>query len=193
MRLRNAAITLSVVTLSASYLLFAAPADPVVSVTGGQIKGRLLPGGAVFKGVPYAAPPVGERRWREPAPVPSWTGIRDAGEYGAPCAQADAGWNKNSAALAKEDCLFLNVWAPEWPPRSGKAVMFWIHGGGNAGGSTLGAGESNLHSTGRTWLATAWWWSPPITGSALSAFWLTRYSRPNRRITSRATTGSWIS
>jgi para-nitrobenzyl esterase len=106
--------------------LFSAPADPVVSVTGGQIKGRLLQAGAAFKGIPYAAPPVGDLRWREPAPIKPWNGVRDAGEYCATCSQIDAGWNKNSAVLGKEDCLFLNIWTPEWPAKSKRAVMFWI-------------------------------------------------------------------
>jgi para-nitrobenzyl esterase len=136
----------------AMFFLISAPADPVVSVTGGQIKGRLLQAGAVFKGIPYAAPPVGDWRWREPAPVKPWMGVRDAGEYCATCAQVDSGWNKNSAALAKEDCLFLNVWTPEWPPKSRHAVMFWIHGGANSGGSALGAGGIE----------------PPFDGSSLS-------------------------
>jgi para-nitrobenzyl esterase len=126
--------------IASSIFIYAAPADPVVSVTGGQIKGRLLLAGAVFKGIPYAAPPVGDLRWRDPAPVKPWTGGRDAGEYCATCAQFDSGWNKNSAALGKEDCLFLNVWTPEWPLKSKHAVMFWIHGGANTGGSSLGAG-----------------------------------------------------
>jgi para-nitrobenzyl esterase len=138
--MRKTAIMLSIVMLCTAILLFSAPADPVVAVTGGQIQGRLLQAGAVFKGVPYAAPPVGDLRWREPAPIKSWTGVRAAGEYGAPCSQIDARWNKNSADLGKEDCLSVNIWAPEWPPQGKKAVMFWIHGGGNMGGSTLGAG-----------------------------------------------------
>jgi para-nitrobenzyl esterase len=79
-------------------------------------------------------------RWREPQPVKSWTGVRRAVEYGASCAQADSGWNKVSAARGSEDCLFLNIWTPEWPPKTKKTVMFWIHGGGNTGGSALGAG-----------------------------------------------------
>ena len=131
---------ISIIASCTAILLFSAPADPVVSVTGGQIQGRLLQAGALFKGVPYAAPPVGDLRWREPAPVKSWTRVRAAAEYGAPCSQIDARWNKNSADLGKEDCLSVNVWAPEWPPQGKKAVMFWIHGGGNMGGSTLGAG-----------------------------------------------------
>src|SRR5579872_4139506 len=71
-------------------------AGPVVSVTGGQIQGKAMaaPGGAVFKGIPFAQPPVGELRWREPQqPAKAWTGVRSAAEYGAPCAQSDANWN----------------------------------------------------------------------------------------------------
>ena len=118
------------------------PSAPVVTVTGGKVQGGSLaaPGGAVFKGIPYAQPPVGDLRWREPQPVKTWTGIRQTTEYGAPCAQNDSGWNKNSAEKSSEDCLYLNVWAPEWPSKSRKAVMVWLHGGGNTGGSALGAG-----------------------------------------------------
>jgi len=91
-------------------------ADPVVQVTGGQIQGRPIPeGGAVFKGVPFAQPPVGELRWREPAPVKPWTGIRDAGVFGAACTQQVVEWNKQEAQGNREDCLYLNVWTPEWP------------------------------------------------------------------------------
>jgi para-nitrobenzyl esterase len=111
-----------------------------VAVTGGRIQGRLMPkpGGAVFKGIPFAAPPVGDLRWRDPAPVKPWQGVRDAGAYGPPCSQIKGGWNDDVAAIAQEDCLYLNVWAPEWPAKPGKPVMFWIHGGGNVAGSGMG-------------------------------------------------------
>jgi para-nitrobenzyl esterase len=115
---------------------------PIVSVTGGRIQGRLLaaPGGAVFQGIPFAAAPVGDSRWREPGPLKAWSGVRDASAYGAPCAQVTAAWNAKAAALGSEDCLFLNVWNSEWPARTRKPVMVWIHGGANMGGSALGAG-----------------------------------------------------
>jgi para-nitrobenzyl esterase len=115
---------------------------PVVSVTGGRIQGRLLaaPGGAVFQGIPFAQAPVGDLRWREPKPVKAWQGVRDASSYGAPCAQVSAAWNAKAAALGSEDCLFVNVWNSEWPARTRKPVMVWIHGGANMGGSALGAG-----------------------------------------------------
>jgi para-nitrobenzyl esterase len=110
--------------------------NPIVAVTGGKIRGALLdPGGAAFKGIPYARPPVGEFRWREPAPVESWTGVRDVTSGGPPCAQ-NPYFVHDAKEISKEDCLYLNVWAPAWPPRPArKAVMVWIPGGGNFGGA----------------------------------------------------------
>src|SRR5262249_39589815 len=103
-----------------------------VAVTGGQIRGAMLEkGGAVFKGIPYAAPPVGELRWREPMSVKPWAGVRDATAFGAICMQRPNGVEPSATETAKEDCLFLNVWVPEWPARSRKPVMVWIPGGGN--------------------------------------------------------------
>jgi para-nitrobenzyl esterase len=107
----------------------------VIKVTGGQITGAALArGGAVFKGIPYAAPPVGLRRWREPMPVVPWTGVRDATQFGAMCAQTSI-FVADAANTSNEDCLFLNVWTPEWPTKSRKPVMVWIHGGGNFAGA----------------------------------------------------------
>jgi para-nitrobenzyl esterase len=100
---------------------------PSVGVTGGQLRGAALPHGAVFKGIPFAAPPVGDLRWREPQPVKPWTGVRDATMFSPRCVQ--------SGADVSEDCLYLNVWTPEWPSKSRKPVMLWIHGGGNFAGS----------------------------------------------------------
>ena len=111
----------------------AAPDPPTVTVGGGQLRGALLAGdAAVFKGIPYAAPPVGRLRWREPAPAPPWNGVRDATTFGARCAQ-----NAGSQQLegSSEDCLFLNVWTAEWPVTSPKPVIVWLHGGGNFGGT----------------------------------------------------------
>ena len=125
--------------LALSHALGAA-SGPVVSVTGGQVRGRATDGGAVFKGIPYAAAPLGDLRWKEPMPVKGWSGVKETVEYGAPCSQISAGWNDKIAAMASEDCLSVNVWAPEFPAKSRKPVMFWIHGGGNQGGSAMGQG-----------------------------------------------------
>ena len=72
---------------------------PTVSVTGGQVRGAALPYGAVFKGIPFAAPPVGDLRWREPQPVKPWTGVRDSTMFSPRCVQGGAD--------VSEDCLYL--------------------------------------------------------------------------------------
>jgi para-nitrobenzyl esterase len=120
-------------------------ADPIVAVTGGQVNGALLAnGGAVFKGIPYAEPPVGDLRWREPIPKKPWRGLRDATRYGAICPQVRVRGLVADAAEISEDCLSLNVWTPEWPSTSRKPVMVWVPGGGNiAGGSNLPAYEGD--------------------------------------------------
>ncbi len=121
----------------------AADLDPVVAVTGGQIRGALMArGGAEFKGIPFAKAPVGDLRWREPLPTMPWTGVRDATTFGAPCPQNAANRPMDGS---QEDCLFLNLWTPDWPPAARKPVMVWMHGGGNYAGSSSNAafnGES---------------------------------------------------
>jgi len=101
---------------------------PTVSITDGTIRGVALPaGGANFLGIPYAQPPVGGLRWHEPVPLKPWSGVREAKEFGAPCAQSIFGdWNRRTAEESKEDCLYLNVMTPEWPPKKPLPVMFWI-------------------------------------------------------------------
>ena len=119
----------------------AAQTGPVVRVTGGQIRGRSTPdGGAAFKGIPYARPPLGELRWREPQRVAAWTGVRDAGAFSVACTQLSEGWNIRYVASSAEDCLYLNVAVPAWPPAAKLPVMVWIHGGSNTAGSGEAAG-----------------------------------------------------
>jgi para-nitrobenzyl esterase len=130
--------------LAAAAVIFAvglsavhAQSDPTVRVSGGTIRGLLTDGGgAAFKGIPYAEPPVGDLRWREPIPARAWTGTRDATRFGSICAQHPGITIPNADETAKEDCLFLNVWTPAWPIAGSRPVLFWIPGGANVFGGT---------------------------------------------------------
>lgn len=97
-----------------------------VSTETGAVRGKVSDNDTVeiFKGIPYAAPPIGELRWRAPRPPLPWSGVRDAFESGSPCPQT------GRLASSNEDCLYLNVWAPHRPPTRKLPVMVFIHGGG---------------------------------------------------------------
>lgn len=108
-----------------------------VNVDGGRLEGVTQGSVTAFKGIPYAAAPVGDLRWRAPQPAPHWQGIRDAGKFGADCAQVKSpfGDSGNPAGMS-EDCLFINVWRPaEIAPQRKLPVMVWIHGGAFVFGS----------------------------------------------------------
>ncbi|HUB50879.1 MAG TPA: carboxylesterase family protein [Terracidiphilus sp.] len=117
---------------------------PMVTTTTGQLRGMARPGGgAKFLGIPYAEPPIGDLRWREPVAAKPWQGVRSAASYGAPCTQPVLGdWNKIVAKFSSEDCLYLNVVTPNWPVKQLLPVMFWIHGGANVGGT----GDGSLYN-----------------------------------------------
>ena len=106
-------------------------------VAGGAVSGAALNGVSVFKGIPFAAPPVGALRWKAPQPVQPWSGVKQADRFGPNCMQ-DASFARTFGApdLMGEDCLYLNVWTPARTPADKLAVMVWIYGGGFAGGMT---------------------------------------------------------
>ncbi|WP_221247708.1 carboxylesterase family protein [Brevundimonas basaltis] len=117
------------------------PADPNprATVEQGVLVGRGAEGVLSFRGVPYARPPVGEWRWRQPRPALPWSGERDAGQVGAICIQPPANGDNGVGPLPmSEDCLTLNVWAPA-EREEPLPVMVWIHGGGLNNGSGTAA------------------------------------------------------
>lgn len=123
--------------------------DPVAQTDAGALKGIYAGSTAVFKGIPFARAPVGELRWEAPQPAAPWSGVRDATKPGNSCVQSPAGLTPFFAPMAEaygasfepeplqssEDCLYLNVWVPEWHPKHALPVMVWLHGGSNRAGS----------------------------------------------------------
>jgi para-nitrobenzyl esterase len=114
--------------------LFAAPAGArIVSVTGGEVRGKQLADGSeIFRGIPFAAPPVEGLRWKPPQPVIPWKGVRDVAGVPASCVQNNQGWNYADYVIGREDCLTLDVRTPSM--RGKLPVLFWIHGGSNRAG-----------------------------------------------------------
>ena len=119
---------------------------PIVSSAVGTLEGRHEGALRVFKGIPYASPPLGEARWRPPAGMPRWPGVRQALEFGPPCTQPtprDAGIYANDLGPTSEDCLTLNIWAPAEAFRA--PVFVWIHGGALQSGSSKEALYDGAH------------------------------------------------
>jgi para-nitrobenzyl esterase len=109
-------------------------ARPEVTIDTGAVIGVQEPSVAVFRGIPYATPPVGSLRWKATVPAQAWKGVRDASAYGAACPQ-DGAHKEAWAQVGKqsEDCLFLNVWRPK--AAGNYPVMVFLHGGGFTYGS----------------------------------------------------------
>ena len=130
--------------LTAVVLAGCSPANPVLEIEGGKVQGveSSVKGVYIYKGIPFAAPPVGDLRWKEPQPVVPWEGVKVADTFGPGAMQAkhDSSnpWTSEfywEDPEFSEDCLYLNVWTPA-PGKAGKKlpVAIWIHGGAYTGG-----------------------------------------------------------
>ena len=119
--------------------------DAIVETQYGGVRGSNLGPVSVWKGIPFAQPPVGELRFRAPQPPAAWAGVRDATEFGTIAPQAIVegggffGANRLTAEVESEDCLYLNIWSPV-PKADSKQrpVLVWIHGGA----FTMGSGST---------------------------------------------------
>jgi para-nitrobenzyl esterase len=136
--------TLVVALLASAAVSAAAPKSPTVATDKGPIRGVAIDGMEVFRGIPYAAPPVGDLRWRPPQEPASWTGVLDATQFANHCPQNPSPYG---IASLTEDCLYLNVFTP---PKTNEGrphllpVMVWIHGGGLLLGESDGYDPSRL-------------------------------------------------
>ncbi len=137
---RNALSLLVAVLATGPIAASAAHAGPVIRTDAGAVEGRASGPVEAFLGLPYAAPPVGELRWRAPRPVAAWQGRRDATRFGPACYQGvPRPWGPYSAEFLageplSEDCLTLNVWKPAGTGAK-RPVLVFIHGGGFGGGA----------------------------------------------------------
>jgi para-nitrobenzyl esterase len=108
---------------------------PIVTIDGGRVRGVAVPGGYVFRGLPYGGPPTGRLRWRAPQPPAEWHGVRDATTFAPSCPQAPGSF---TLGPQDEDCLYLNVVTPRLNDRRHEKdlpVFVWIHGGGFTSGA----------------------------------------------------------
>jgi para-nitrobenzyl esterase len=122
-----------IAALAAALAVSAPAAAQVVKVDGGEVRGSASSGGGyLFRGIPFAAPPLGELRWKPPQPVRPWHGVRAAVGQPASCLQNDYGWNRADFLIGNEDCLTLDVRTPSLAGRL--PVLVWIHGGSNRAG-----------------------------------------------------------
>lgn len=127
------------VALGCALALMSGTAHAAIShaqTTAGAVQGEVVDGIGEFKGIPFAAPPVGELRWKAPQPVPRWQGVRKTVAFGPACMQGPILAQMGSTAAQSEDCLYIDVWTPADAATDKLPVIAWIYGGGFNSGAT---------------------------------------------------------
>jgi para-nitrobenzyl esterase len=121
--------------LPTTLLMLAGSALGAVRTEGGLLEGVKENDLMVYKGIPYAAPPIGDLRWADPQPVRPWTGVLQAAHFAPACMQRGVSMPGETPPKTSEDCLYLNIWTPACDPNAHLPVMVWIYGGGYSNGS----------------------------------------------------------
>jgi len=123
------------VALLALVLGYGVASAAPVQIESGTLQGVEADGLSIYKGVPYAAAPLGDLRWREPQAANSWKGVRKANAFAPACMQTGVSMPGETPPAVSEDCLYLNIWAPVRRADKRLPVLVWIHGGGYTNGS----------------------------------------------------------
>lgn len=121
--------------LLALLLVYGVASATSVQIESGALQGVDANGLSIYRGIPYAQPPLGDLRWREPQPVRAWKGVRKATVFAPACVQTGVSMPGEAPPAVSEDCLYLNIWAPVTRAEKRLPVLIWIHGGGYTNGS----------------------------------------------------------
>lgn len=146
MQIARRFFALGLISMTITSVALWAASAPQVKTRSGKVEGKADGQVHAFLGIPYAAPPVGDLRWKAPAPAAKWSGVRKATEFGSHCMQGKVfGDMVFHDPGGSEDCLTLNVWVPARHSAAKLPVMVWIYGGGFAAGTTSEGRQNGSH------------------------------------------------